>query len=136
MRAFFDSGGLKAGTPLEIASVPVIAVQPWANARQQQEEADRFARWAARPRRAARTSRPPAEEDAEQPVADQHVHQHHEHVGRNGEDGARLAHAAQVGERDAARPRRRTATRVWQQLGEQRGDAATPAAMDTETVST
>ena len=31
-RAFVDSGCLKAGTPFEIASVPVIAVQPWANA--------------------------------------------------------------------------------------------------------
>ena len=32
-RALTDSGGLKAGTPLEMASVPVIAVHPWANAR-------------------------------------------------------------------------------------------------------
>src|SRR5687767_13066351 len=30
--AFFDSGGLKAGTPSEIASTPVMAVQPLANA--------------------------------------------------------------------------------------------------------
>jgi hypothetical protein len=33
VRAFWDSGGLNAGTPFEIASVPVMAVQPWANAR-------------------------------------------------------------------------------------------------------
>ena len=31
--AFFHSGGLNAGVPLEIASVPVIALQPSANAR-------------------------------------------------------------------------------------------------------
>ena len=31
--AFFSSGGLKAGTPLETASTPVIAVQPLAKAR-------------------------------------------------------------------------------------------------------
>ena len=31
--AFFHSGGLKAGVPFEIASVPVIALQPSANAR-------------------------------------------------------------------------------------------------------
>ncbi len=31
--AFFDSGGLKAGTPLEIASVPLIATEPAENAR-------------------------------------------------------------------------------------------------------
>ena len=31
--AFFASGGLNAGTPLETASTPVIAVQPLANAR-------------------------------------------------------------------------------------------------------
>ena len=31
--AFFDSGGLKAGTPFEIASVPVITAEPVANAR-------------------------------------------------------------------------------------------------------
>ena len=30
--AFFDSGGLKAGTPFETASTPVIAVQPLENA--------------------------------------------------------------------------------------------------------
>src|SRR5262249_37525850 len=30
--AFFDSGGLNAGTPFETASTPVIAVQPLANA--------------------------------------------------------------------------------------------------------
>ena len=32
MAALRDSGGRKAGMPLEIASVPVIAVQPEANA--------------------------------------------------------------------------------------------------------
>ena len=31
--AFFHSGGLNAGVPLEIASVPVIALQPSAKAR-------------------------------------------------------------------------------------------------------
>ena len=31
--AFFDSGGLKAGTPVAIASVPVSATAPDANAR-------------------------------------------------------------------------------------------------------
>ena len=31
--AFFDSGGLKAGTPVAIASVPVRATAPDANAR-------------------------------------------------------------------------------------------------------
>ena len=30
--AFFDSGGLNAGTPFDTASTPVIAVQPLANA--------------------------------------------------------------------------------------------------------
>jgi hypothetical protein len=33
MEAFRLSGGLKAGTPFEMASVPVIALQPPANAR-------------------------------------------------------------------------------------------------------
>ena len=33
MRAFFHSSGLKAGTPLATASVPVMAEQPSANAR-------------------------------------------------------------------------------------------------------
>ena len=32
VRAFFHSGGLKAGTPFEIASTPVIAAPPEANA--------------------------------------------------------------------------------------------------------
>ena len=33
MAALRDSGGRKAGMPLEIASMPVMAVQPEANAR-------------------------------------------------------------------------------------------------------
>ena len=33
VRAFFHSGGLKAGTPSEIASTPVSAAQPELNAR-------------------------------------------------------------------------------------------------------
>jgi hypothetical protein len=33
VRAFGASGALKAGTPLEMASVPVMAEQPWAKAR-------------------------------------------------------------------------------------------------------
>ena len=33
VRAFFHSGGLKAGTPSEIASTPVSAVHPEAKAR-------------------------------------------------------------------------------------------------------
>ena len=33
VEAFFNSGCLKAGTPFEIASTPVSAVQPAANAR-------------------------------------------------------------------------------------------------------
>ena len=33
VRAFFHSGGLKAGTPSLIASTPVEATAPWLNAR-------------------------------------------------------------------------------------------------------
>ena len=33
LAAFFDSGGLNAGTPLAIASTPVSATEPLANAR-------------------------------------------------------------------------------------------------------
>ena len=33
VRAFFHSGGLKAGTPSLIASTPVRATAPWLNAR-------------------------------------------------------------------------------------------------------
>ena len=33
LAAFFDSGGLKAGTPLAMASTPVRATAPPANAR-------------------------------------------------------------------------------------------------------
>ena len=35
--AFLSSGGRKAGTPFGIASTPVVAVHPFANARQDQE---------------------------------------------------------------------------------------------------
>ena len=38
VRAFFHSGGLKAGTPSEIASTPVSAAQPRLKARQDQRK--------------------------------------------------------------------------------------------------
>ena len=40
LAAFFASGGLNAGTPLAIASVPVSATEPLANALQQQQDAE------------------------------------------------------------------------------------------------
>ena len=40
--AFLGSGGLNAGTPLAMASVPVRATEPEANASQEQEQADRL----------------------------------------------------------------------------------------------
>ena len=52
IRAFRHSGGLKAGTPFETASTPVIALQPSANARISRSSAERLDRHdaAARPR--------------------------------------------------------------------------------------
>ena len=47
--AFCASGGLNAGTPLEIASTPVMAVQPLANARRTRKIVRRARRPAPRP---------------------------------------------------------------------------------------
>ena len=93
--AFRGSGGLKAG-PSEIASVPVITAEPTANARSSRTGVSAavgggiFVRWA---------RRLPGEVQV-QARSDQREHGHQEHVGRDGENAARLAHAAQIGQRD------------------------------------
>ena len=51
VRAFRHSGGLNAGTPFETASTPVIALQPSAKARMQEQDAERLGRHASLRRR-------------------------------------------------------------------------------------
>ena len=79
--------------PLEIASTPVRAVQPLAKARRMRKRPSDPA--------AGSASRgvPVAAEHADEADRDQDEDADDEAVGRQGEDGAALAHAAQIAER-------------------------------------
>ncbi len=94
VRAFRHSGGLKAGTPLEIASTPVTAAPPEANA-------CRIRNRLIAPVVSATSAgigsgwRSPAS-DSDEPDAEEQEHHHDEEVGRDGEHPARTR----------ARPRR------------------------------
>ena len=97
--AFLPCGFLNALTPFAIASTPVSAVEPDANARRTTNRVTAPApgssgcgTTALRARARRRT--------APKPTADQDEDRRHERVGRDREQDARLAHAAQVGERD------------------------------------
>ena len=92
--AFFDSGGLNAGTPLAMASTPVRATEPLANASQEEQDGQRLERrrrarqagsWRVRPR--------PSTSDLVDAQADHEQGDAHEQVGRDGEDVARLPDA-------------------------------------------
>src|SRR3981081_1075473 len=85
VRAFFHSGGWKAGTPSEIASTPVSAVQPEANALSSRKMLT--CRVACR-----EMSGPPPDGDHRE----HHEDAGDEEVGRRREDAPRLADAAQV----------------------------------------
>ncbi len=99
LAAFFASGGLNAGTPLAIASTPVSATEPPAKALSS--------------RKTVRTSVPgwtawgcggmawavPVS-DVRQADRDDPDRERHEEIGREGEDQARLAEAAEVADRD------------------------------------
>ena len=95
--AFFDSGGLKAGTPVAIASVPVSATAPDANARSSRKTDDAAGRRRGRLHDLRRRQVVLAQHD--DPVGADRDHREgaeHEQVGRDGEDVAGLAHAAEV----------------------------------------
>ena len=99
--AFFDSGGWKAGTPVAMASVPVRATAPAAKARRRSRVPtcsgtllpavdDR--------RREVRVFA--ADDDPERADRDHEERRPDEEVGRDREDVARLADAAEVADRD------------------------------------
>ena len=94
VRAFCHSGGLKAGTPLATASVPVMAEQPSAKARMRRSSPNVSAgTWAGddvgHVGCLAQNRAQHAERDQQQRAAQ-------EDVGRAGEDRAALADAPQV----------------------------------------
>ena len=94
--AFFDSGGLNAGTPLAIASVPVSATEPDGEGLEQQEDADvsgPTGRHPARPDLERRRRR----RSVDEPDRRRSTGRADEQVGRDREDVARLAQPAQVG---------------------------------------
>ncbi len=133
MAALRDSGGLKAGMPLEIASVPVIAVQPEAKARRTRNQVS--ASVDATGDGAAGGSVPVSSRIG--PDGDEQAEAHDEDVGRHREDPARLPHAAQVRQRDHRHAQTTpSATLCVAELGEGRGDRRHPGATDTETVRT
>ena len=96
-----NSGGLNAGTPVAIASVPVNATAPDENARSNRPGCPTA--WVVS-ETAARTpagARGLAEDDdPEGPDGDHGEGTEDEQVGRDGEDVAGLAQAAQVGQGD------------------------------------
>ena len=97
--AFFDSGGLNAGTPLAMASTPVSATEPPANALSRSRipsvsvpngtASGSGGNWHDRPGH-----------DAERPDGDDPEGQPDEQVGRDREDVPGLAQAAEVGDGD------------------------------------
>ena len=100
MAAFFASGGLNAGTPSEIASMPVSAVHPLANARRTRKTISGPVSGGTSGRPGAtgrlcpvRTRRTPDDQQA-------HAHAGEEEVRGQREDAARLADAAQVADGD------------------------------------
>ena len=132
VRAFFHAGSWKAGTPLEMASTPVTAAPPEAKARSTTNSAAPMnspspgvpiltspvlvqrlgvGRWPM----ASRTT----------PDDQQHDHVDEEEVGRDGEDLARLLHAAQVAEGD---DERRSTTEIGTTHGASAGTAEARAA--------
>ena len=82
----------KAGTALEIASMPVIAVAPEENARR----TNRTVMPSIGSRPTTGVGAKPRRGGVDQPDGDQREHGQHERVGRRGEDRAGLTHAAQV----------------------------------------
>ena len=99
LAAFLASGGLKAGTPLAIASTPVSATEPPAKAlsRSRMPTAS-VPNGTASGRGAAVTTSPVRMR--KKPMATIAQGQEHEQVGRDREDVAGLAQAAQVGDGD------------------------------------
>ena len=96
--AFFASGGLNAGTPLAMASTPVSATEPPANALSSSRMPIASVPSGTASGRGDRLGRAGGDLAA----ADGHDRQGQadEQVGRDGEDVPRLAQAAQVGHRD------------------------------------
>ena len=97
--AFFDSGGLNAGTPLAIASTPVSATEPPANAlRSSRTPSVSVPNGTASGSGGTGTAVPLTIRTS----ADRHDRQRKadEQIGRHGEDVPRLAQPAEVGDRD------------------------------------
>ena len=99
LAAFFGSGGLKAGTPLAIASTPVRATDPPANAfRSRNKLSVSVGAGDERVGLGDRLDRPG--HDVDEPHADHQQGQDDEEVGRDREDVAGLAQPAEIADRD------------------------------------
>ena len=128
------SGGLKAGTPFETASTPVIAVQPFENARRSRNSVSGDA--VATSSAAGAGGDGPGQHPPG-PDANQREDRRDEEIRRHGEDAAGLADAAQIAEHQYQRRMPGvSSTRLTCQFGNAEVIAATPAATLTATVST
>ena len=86
------SGGWNTGTALEITSIPVIAVAPEANARSNEQHAERLGRLVRRRGHGMKAVRAGLDQTADHDQRDCG----HEQVGGGGEGGGGIAHPAQV----------------------------------------
>ena len=140
--AFFDSGRRNAGTPFEIASTPVSATAPDEKPFSSRKmPSDPPPSQACRRTPSGRTApgRLSPKNDSREPDHDERAEDQHVDVGRDGEDASRLLHPAHVEQRDQRRSARPRAAPVGRASPENAGIemiAATPAEIDTATVST
>ena len=98
--AFLACGRLKAGTPLEIASTPVSAVAPCENALSRAKIVIPATAVGGLDLVGRRHHGRAPIEALDDPDADQHEDRHHEAVGRDREERARLLRAAKVRQGD------------------------------------
>ena len=119
VRALRASGGRKAGTPSETASTPVRAAQPEEKARSTRKS---VRSWVAARSRGRRRRRLPSRDPADEPVGEHAREAHHEEVGGDREEIARLPQAAQVHGRDARDEEHAERDAIVVQRGERGGD--------------
>ena len=132
------SGGLNAGTPVAIASVPVSATAPRGERPQQDQDRDVRGGLLGRRDHLGLGAGPvsPANRIRNVPDADHQERRAEEQVGRDREDVARLAEAAEVAERDQAdRDDRAISTRTGSSAGIADASCSTADDVDTATVS-
>ena len=119
--AFCASGGLNAGTPVAIASVPVRATAPAANERSTRSTSATLVRSATRSLERRIGSALTLDDDLPRAHADHQEGAPDEEIGRDREDVPGLAQASQVRDRDERHHGERDDDGPWLEGGD-RGD--------------